>query len=323
MKAAVVAEFGQTPRYTDRAEPRAHDNMVVARVAAASIKNLDRGLVAGTHYGSRALHPPFTPGVDGIVYLDDGRLAYSSARVPYGMMAERTIVDPNQAVLLPDGIDATFAAAIPNPGLSAWFSLEYAAGITAGQSILILGATGVTGSVATQLAKKKFGARRVVVAGRNAERLQNLRDLGADEVVQIDDDLPERISSLHDAAPFDAVLDYLWGVPAEQTLAALGNTGMSAGFHRTRYVQIGSMARATITLPSEILRSAGVEIVGVGLGSVPAEAHARANSEILPTLFAMGADGTLTIDVTARPLAEVETAWDDPEPAGTRVVLVP
>lgn len=323
MKAAVVTEFGRPPRYADFPSPTPADGQLTGRVAAASLKNLDRGLVAGTHYGSAALTPPFVAGIDGVVELPDGRFVYSPAVSPHGMMAEQTVVDPAHAVTLPDGINPALAAATPNPGLSAWFSLEYAAQLQPGQSVLILGATGVTGSVAAQLATSTFGAGRVIVAGRNRDRLQKLRDAGADGSVQIGDDFAGRIAALHDEQPFDAVLDYLWGDPAEQVLTTLGNTGLGSSYHRTRFVQIGSMAGSTIALPAAVLRSAGVELVGVGLGSVPAEAQARATSELLPKLFALAASGALTVDVATRPLSEVEAAWSEPVSAGTRVVLVP
>lgn len=323
MKAAVVESLGSTPRYADFPDPEEGDGAVVGRVAAASIKNLDRGLVAGTHYGSAALPLPFVAGMDGISRLADGRLVYSGAVAPYGMMAESALVDLAEAVEVPAGVDPVLAAAVPNPGLSASFALEYAAKVEPGSSVLVLGATGVTGSVAVQLAKHRYGASRVVAAGRNAGRLEWLRDAGADDVVRIGDDLSEQIAALHDSQPFDVVFDYLWGTPGEQVLAALGNTGLTAGYHRTRYVQIGSMAGPTITLPSAILRSAGVEIVGVGLGSIPEEAKARAAGQLLPELFQMAAAGTLRLDVAQRPLSEVADAWSAETPSGTRVVLTP
>lgn len=323
MKAAVVEALGQPPRYSDFPDPQPHDSAVVGRVEAASLKNLDRGLVAGTHYGSAALPLPFVAGMDGVVRLDDGRLVYSGAVAPYGLMAEQTLVTTAEAVELPAGMDPVLGAAVPNPGLSASFALEYAARVEPGQSVLILGATGVTGSVAAQLAKNRYGAGRVVAAGRNTERLEWLRDTVADDIVRIGDDLTDQIARLHDAQPFDVVLDYLWGTPAEQVLTALGNTGLGAGYHRTRYVQIGSMAGPTISLPSAILRSAGVEMVGLGLGSITDEAKARAADRILPALFTMAAAGTLRVDVQPHPLSDVAAVWSGHAPAGTRVVLVP
>ena len=121
--------------------------------------------------------------------------------------------------------------------------------------MLVLGATGVTGSIAVQLAKSAFGAGRVVVAGRDTSRLDWLRTVGADDAIALkSEDLGARVGALHAERPFDAVLDYLWGEPAEQVLAALAATHPAAHYHATRFVQIGSMAGLTMTLPAGILR---------------------------------------------------------------------
>ena len=323
MKAAVITELGRPPRYADFETPPPAGGAVLARVEAASVKNIDRGLVSGRHYGSASLALPSVAGIDGVARLDDGRLVYASATAPYGMMAEQTLVDPTSAVELPAGVDAATGAALPNPGLSAWFSLEYAARVQPGHSVLLLGATGVTGAVAAQLAKSQFGAGRVVAAGRNRTRLDWLRSKGVDEVVAIDDDITDQVAALHASQPFDAVIDYLWGAPAEQVLAALGNSRLDARFHGTRYVQVGSMAGPAITLPAGVLRSAGIEILGSGAGSVPADGYARATTELLPALFGMVAEGSLSITTDSRPLADVEQVWAASEPSGTRMVLVP
>ena len=323
MRAAVVDTFGTSPRYGDVAEPTPTEHTEVATVLAAAVKNLDRLLVSGSHYGSAALTPPFTPGIDGVVQLADGRLAYTTATLPHGLMAERTLVDPAAATVLPAVLDPVLAAAIPNAGLSSWFALEYAAAIQPGQTVVILGATGVTGATAVQLAKSQFGAGHVVALGRNAERLDWLRTAGADETIVLDGQATDRLAALHAERRIDAVLDYLWGPPAEQVLGVLGNSGLTANYHRTRFVQIGSMAGPNITLPAEILRSAGIELIGTGLGSVPPEGNARAKAELLPKLFELATDGRLRIDARARPLSEVTDAWDRGEPTGSRVVLVP
>jgi NADPH:quinone reductase-like Zn-dependent oxidoreductase len=123
--------------------------------------------------------------------------------------------------------------------------------------------------------------------------------------------------------PFDVVLDYLWGSPAEQVLAALGNGDPNASFYVTRFVQIGEMAGPNITLPAGILRSAGIELVGMGFGSVPAAAWARAAADHLPRLFEMVADGRLHLQTERRPLSQVADVWTQKEPSGTRLVLVP
>jgi hypothetical protein len=136
-------------------------------------------------------------------------------------------------------------------------------------------------------------------------------------------DLATRVAAQHRVQPFDVVLDYLWGSPAEQVLAALGNVDPNASFHVTRFVQIGEMAGPSITLPAGILRSAGIELVGMGFGSVPAAAWARAAADHLPRLLDMVAGGRLHLQTERRPLSQVEDVWTQKEPSGTRVVLVP
>lgn len=240
------------------------------------------------------------------------------------MMAERALINPDAATPLPDSVDPVTAAAIPNPGLSAWMSLDYAGQVKPGAHVLVLGGTGVTGSVAVQLAKSVFGAEHIVVAGRNVERLQWLRTVGADDVIALGaDDLGGRVGAAHRERPFDAVLDYLWGAPAETVLTALAASHSAAHYHRTRFVQIGAMAGPTMTLPAGILRSNGITLSGMGLGSVPFDVLTVARNERLPRLLAMVAAGELHIATKQRPLAEVADAWSRPEPSGRRVVLTP
>jgi NADPH:quinone reductase-like Zn-dependent oxidoreductase len=323
MKAAVVAEWGATPRYTDFPEPRPRDGAVVAAVQASALTNLTRALVSETHYASKELQLPAVAGVDGVAQLTDGRRVYTGALAPYGMMAERTLVDPRGAFDLPEGVDSVTAAAVANPGVSAWIALEHAAAVKEGDRVLVLGATGVTGSMAVQLARSAFGAGNVVAVGRDAARLNWLGGVGADEVIAIRDAFGAEVAAMHSERPFDAVLDYLWGAPAERVLEALSDSHPSAHYHHTRFIQIGSMAGPNITLPAGVLRGNGITMSGVGIGSVPAEVMVRARNEALPRLFEMVASDRLLLRTLERPLTEVEQAWTAAEPSGTRVVLTP
>lgn len=324
MKAAIVSEWGAIPRYAEVPDPQPRDGALVASVEASALTNLTRGLVSGNHYASREIQLPAIPGVDGVARLSDGRRFYTGALAPYGMMAERTLISPHGAFELPEGVDAVTAAAIPNPGISAWTALEHAAALTEGGRVLVLGATGVTGSMAVQLAKAVFGAGLVVAAGRDAARLDWLGTVGADDTLALGaDDFADRVTAMHADRPFDAVLDYLWGPPAERVLEALAAGHPSSHFHLTRFVQIGSMAAPTITLPAGVLRGNGIVMSGVGIGSVPTEVMMRVRGEALPRLFDMVNSGELHLRTSARPLAEVAQAWADQEPSGTRVVLTP
>ncbi|MDN5861435.1 MAG: zinc-binding dehydrogenase, partial [Pseudonocardia sp.] len=208
MKAAVVHALGRPPIYAEVEEPRPVDGQVVAQVRAAAVKNIERSLVAGTHYGSSRMRLPGLVGLDAVVSLPDGRRAYAGAAPPGGSMAERVAVDPARVVALPDGVDESAAAALPNAAVSAWFALEYAGGLRPGGAVLVLGGTGVTGSLAVQLAKRVFGAGRVVVAGRDPARLERLTGWGADAVIRIGgaDGIEDAVRREHHRRPFDVVV---------------------------------------------------------------------------------------------------------------------
>ena len=326
MKAAMVERLGQAPVCREVPEPESADGKEIARMRASAVKNIERMLVAGTHYASARLTLPARIGMDAVVELSDGRRVYTGAAPPGGAMAERMAIDPALAVPVPDGVDDAAAAAVPNAGVSAWLALEDAGRLRPGQSMLVLGATGVTGALAVQLAKREFSAGHVTAVGRDHGRLDALTGLGADRIISIAGGahaLGPAVARAHTERPFDLVLDYLWGDPAERTLRALGGDDLTTAYHRTRFVQIGETAGSEITLPASVLRSAGVELVGQGGGSVPPEAFARITSDIIPALFDMLARRTLTIDVDIQPLDDVERVWDRAVPSGTRTVLVP
>lgn len=324
MKAALVTEWGQHPVYTDVPEPQPRDGAEVAEVEASALTNLSRGLVSGKHYASKEIALPAIPGVDGVVRLGDGRRVYANAVGSHGMLAQRTLVHPLGGIDVPDHVDSVTAAAIPNPGLSGWLALSYAAAVKPGDHVLVLGATGVTGSVAVQLAKSVFKAGRVVVAGRDKGRLDWLRSVGADDAIALGaDDLPARVTELHAERPFDAVLDYLWGEPAATVLTALAGSHPAAHYHATRFVQIGSMAGPTLNLDAGALRGTGIILSGVGIGSVPLDVLISTRTEVLPRLFDMAAAGELELRTQPRALADVAEVWAGGEPSGTRVVLTP
>ena len=69
----------------------------------------------------------------------------------------------------------------------------------------------------------------------------------------------------------DVVLDYLWGQPAEYLLEAVSQKGLQHKSGRIRFIQVGSTAGQTITLPAATLRSSGLEMLGSGFGSASIE----------------------------------------------------
>ncbi len=220
MKAAVLHTLGKPPRCEEFPEPVAGDGEVIVQVHAAALKPVDKQLASGTHYASsRKL--PCVCGIDGACHLEDGqRVFFGGMRPPYGAMAERTVVRKMFTFPLPENLSDETAAAIVNPGVSAWLTLAGRAKIAAGDNVLILGATGVTGQLAIRIAKL-LGAGRVVAAGRNPEILGTLHGLGADAVIQLDvpaSQLSDAFAREAGAAGFQVVIDYVWGQPARDPL---------------------------------------------------------------------------------------------------------
>jgi NADPH:quinone reductase-like Zn-dependent oxidoreductase len=321
VKAAVLHTYRQVPRYEEFPDPTPGEGEVLVRVRAASLKNVDRDMASGTHYdSSRDL--PLVVGVDGVGVLDDGTRVYcGGARRPYGMMAERTVVSRAWCFPVPDGIDDITAAALPNPALSSYLPLVWRAQLQPNETVLILGATGVAGQLAVQIAKH-LGAGRVVAAGRNAEVLRRLPVRGADLTIKLeqsDADLAVAFAQAAHQRPFDVILDYVWGRPAEVLLGALTGHDVLGEPHRMRYVQIGNMAGPTIALPAEALRSTGLELYGGGGGSIPRTAI----SEAVPRIMALASNGSLTIETERVPLSSIESAWQQRETQGRRIVIVP
>ena len=170
LRAAVVNTLGQPPQYQHFPDPVAAEGEAIVKVRAAGLHPMVKARASGTHYSSDAA-VPFVPGVDGVGTLDDGsRVFFGAARAPFGSMAERTLVRRSMCVPLPDGLDDVQAAAIANPGMSAWVSMKERAGLAAGETVLVLGATGVAGQLAIQVARH-LGAKRVIAVGRNVDAI--------------------------------------------------------------------------------------------------------------------------------------------------------
>ena len=319
MKAAVVEAFDRPPRYTEFADPLAGDGEAVVQVTAAGLHQIVRALAGGRHYGSSGVLP-FVPGVDGVGRLADGRRVYfGAARPPFGTFAELSITRPWMCVPLPEALDDATAAALANPAMSSRAALMRAR-FVAGESVFILGATGVAGRLAVQVARR-MGARHVTAAGRNPRALAGLGALGADTVISLAQDEAALLDACRAAiaeAKADVVLDYLWGRPAEVLLQAMARTGLSHTAPRVRYVQIGNMAGATIELAAAALRSSGLELLGSGFGSASLEDLIKAVGEV----FAEAAVQPFEIAVKAPRLAEIGQAWDATED-GSRLVFAP
>jgi NADPH:quinone reductase-like Zn-dependent oxidoreductase len=304
MKAAIVRDAGQVPVYADFATPvpRADESLVT--VSAAAISHVVKGRASGRHYSSGNGFP-FVVGIDGVGRLGDGRRVYFVLpRAPYGSMAELASVRSSQCIPLPDDLDDMTAAAIANPGMSSWAAFQERARLQPGETVLINGATGTSGRLAVQIAKF-LGAGRVVATGRNADSLKALEALGADRTISLLQDKAALEDAFRQefASGVDVVLDYLWGDSALSLLTSAAKAGADAV--PIRFVQIGALGGSDISLPSAVLRSTAITLMGSGIGSIPLDRLVAATGDVLRAAV----PGGFKIASKVVPLSEVETAW--------------
>ncbi|MCA6067195.1 zinc-binding alcohol dehydrogenase family protein [Chryseobacterium sp. RG1] len=309
MKAAVVFEKGGIPQYADFPDPVViNENEALVFVKAASIKHLDRARASGKHYSTENKeHQPTIVGSDGVGFLENGSKVYFFSKK--GTVAEKAVADKNMIVPIPEELDFSIAAALPNAVMGSAMGLKFKTHLKEGETVLVNGATGITGKVAVQIAKL-YGAKKVIVTGRNEEALQSLLELGADEVVSLnlsDEGFQQKIKDIHRETPIDVVLDYIWGHSVENILSALKGDGNFS--HKTRLVSVGGMSGDTIQLSSQILRGTDIQISGSGLGSWTKEEMKLLLSEIIPEMFQAAVNGKLKINTETVQLQDIEEVW--------------
>lgn len=322
MKAAVVYKKGELPKYAEFQEPiAANENEVLISVRAVAITNLDKGIASGEHYSSENENQNgFVIGSDAIGLLENGTRVY--ARGISGTIAEKALVEKNRMVALPDGIEDATAAAMPNAVAGSAMALRFRAGIKPEETVLINGATGFTGQMAIQIAKH-YGAKKIIVTGRNEKTLQTLLELGADEIVSLkqnDESFLSKLKEIHQNTPIDIVLDYLWGHSAELILSVLKGNGNFTP--KTRYVSVGSMSGDTIQLSAQILRSVDLQLSGSGLGSWTREEVKLLFSEILPEMFVLASQNKLKVNIEKVDLVDIEKMWNADVSDGKRLVVL-
>lgn len=310
MKAAIVTAAGRTPIYGDFDRPVAQDGEQIISVRAAALSNLTKSRASGAHYSSAGIYPAIA-GTDGVGRTQDGRRVYfAMPEPPNGSLAEFCPINARRCVDIPDSLDDITAAAIANPGMSAWAGLVERGNLVAGETVLVNGATGTAGRVAVQLARH-LGAARVIATGRNATELEEVKQLGADAVIPFALG-PENASGAKDyeealketfAHGIDVVIDYLWGESAKTAIVALAKTVED---RPVRFVHVGSASgEMNIELPGAALRSAAITLMGSGVGSVSRKGLVQS---IRSVFEAVGPAG-LKIATRVVPLSDVESEW--------------
>lgn len=293
MRAAII-EDGSPEKLTigDVAEPGGSP----ATVLAAALNPVDLAIAKGM-LPFRQLAPDAVLGFEGVARTDSEEVVYFSAPVsPGGSYAERVDLTGAETAPVPEGLDPVQAAAIGVPGIAAWLALMQAGGFRGGERVLVLGATGSVGRIATQIALAS-DADVVVGTARNDEGTNALKDLGA-YAVRSDGDLSEALANFADEG-FDVVVDTLWGDPAKAAIDHMRTGG--------RLAQVGNSAAAAEEIVAPAFRNRRVSLVGHS--NFLASEDDRYQAYIQVADLVVG--GAVQVDPTTITLDELPSAWSD------------
>ncbi|ELY66978.1 alcohol dehydrogenase catalytic domain-containing protein [Natrinema versiforme] len=147
----------------------------------------------------------------------------------HGGLSETARVTADRLMPLPDGVDATTAAAIPTAYMTAFHMLRRAE-VGPGDLVFVPGATGGVGVATIQLADI-FGARTIGTSS-SAEKLERVRDLGLDHGIE-STDIDEIRGEVEEIGAPDAVINHLGGEFTELGQAVMRRGGTMAICGRT------------------------------------------------------------------------------------------
>jgi putative PIG3 family NAD(P)H quinone oxidoreductase len=232
MRAIEIAEAGgpEVLRIGERPVPEAGDGEVLIKVSAAGVNRPDVMQRTG-------MYPP-PPGASDIPGLEIAgtvaALGANASRVQQGDgvcalvtgggYAEYCVAPASLCLVIPEGLNAVQAAAIPETFFTVWTNVFDRGRLASGESLLVHGGSSGIGTTSIQLAKA-FGATVYVTAGSD-EKCQACRELGADAAINYrDEDFVERISELTNERGIDVILDMIGGDYLPRNLKSLAMEG--------------------------------------------------------------------------------------------------
>lgn len=241
-------------------QPRPGPGQLVIRVEAVGLGFVDVLVMRGLYQVKPPL--PFVPGGEIVgVVKEVGEAVDGFARGQRiaawqfgGGLADEVIVNVEDAVAVPDGVESTAAAAILLDYLTAYYGLFDRGGLKPGEVVLVTGASGGVGSAAVQLTSAT--GCRVAALASGAEKLDYARGLGA--TVALDYRDPDWRTQLRGAFPdgIGLVFDPVGGPVFEPAFRSLAKRG--------RHLVVGFAAGSGIpSLPANLVLLKSAELVGV------------------------------------------------------------
>jgi NADPH:quinone reductase len=242
MRAVAIDEFGGIEKMKPRKlpVPEVATDEILVRVDTAGVGAWDPFEREGgfaKEFGMKA-NFPYVLGTDGagtveavgdeVHNLKRGDRVYGiNLMSPKGgFYAEYTVIKANNAAKVPQPLSTREAGVLAVDGVTALNGLDKMLGLKAGESVLILGASGGIGHLAVQLAKRMKA--RVLAVASGQDGVEFVKRLGADKV--IDGHHEDILKAAHEFAPkgLDAALLTAGGKAAEQAITALREGGRAA-----------------------------------------------------------------------------------------------
>ena len=229
MRALLCKEWGSFENLTLETIPRPtpQANEVLIAVRASAVNYADSIMIAGKYQTKPAL--PFVPGLEtaGVVVECGADVTQFSpgqrvmATVSYGALAEFVTAKENETIAIPDQMSFEHAGAFPISYLSSHVALQWEGRLQAGETLLVLGASGGVGLTAVEIGKA-MGAR-VIAAASTEEKLAVTRTHGADDTVNYTtENLTDRVMELTNGKGADVCFDPVGGPLFDSALSAVG-----------------------------------------------------------------------------------------------------
>lgn len=240
MRAAAIDRFGgpEVLQLASLPVPKVEAGEVLIALDTAGVGGWDADIRAGWSPSGRRPRFPLVLGIDGSGLIaatgprvrrfnvGDPVYAYAWDNPKGGFYAEYVVVPADQAAIIPDRLDLKHAGALPTTGLTALQGIDDALEIRKGENLLIHGASGGVGTIATQIAKLR-GARTLATAS-GKDGIALVRRLGADMVVDGYRDDIEKAALRFAPEGIDAALILAGGEEVRACLRAMRADGRLA-----------------------------------------------------------------------------------------------
>ncbi|MHA6198311.1 NADPH:quinone oxidoreductase family protein [Pseudomonas wadenswilerensis] len=289
----------------DVASPTPKKNEILLDVHAASVNFPDTLIIEGKYQFQPPM--PFSPGGEaaGVVAVaGENTSAFKvgdrvMALTGWGSFAEQVAVPAYNVMPIPEGMDFVTASAFGMTYGTSMHALTQRGKLQAGETLLVLGASGGVGLAAVEIGKA-LGAR-VIAAASSAEKLETARAAGADELIDYSQaSLKEEIKRLTGGKGVDVIYDPVGGDLFDQAVRGLAWNG--------RLLVVGFTSGRIPELPANLVLLKGAAVLGVFWGSF-AQRQPADNAANFKQLFAWFAEGKLEPLVSKTyPLAEAGQA---------------